>query len=140
MHRICVFLLILSAAPQALEARASERARSKADAWVGREASELLMQLRVDGGRVRIDEIEATGETTYTWSSWNPAWVEEINDVELAPIGAGLMQQSVYTEEVQHAASHRCDVTFFADVDGIVRKWEFTGSRCGTDIQAPKGR
>ena len=62
MHRICVFLLILSAAPQALEARASERARSKADAWVGREASELLMQLRVDGGRVRIDEIEATGD------------------------------------------------------------------------------
>ncbi len=39
-------------------------ATAKADAWIGRDAADLLTQLRVDGGRVRIEEIESTGETT----------------------------------------------------------------------------
>ena len=37
-------------------AQADRRAKGKADEWIGRDASELLLQLRVDGGRVEITE------------------------------------------------------------------------------------
>ena len=32
--------------------------------------------MRVDGGRVDIDEDDATGETKYTWHTWSDAWVQ----------------------------------------------------------------
>ena len=126
----------------------SKRADSKADAWVGRDASDLLMQLRVDGGRVSIFENEETGETSYTWSTWNPAWTEEVvtgvdtHVVGVVGLAGGAMMpitnQTVYTKDVHHDATHRCDLTFFADQDGIVTRWSYTGTRCGTDIAKPK--
>lgn len=134
MLLIGVLLVMVGAVAQAQ----GGRARSKADAWIGKDASALLMQLRVDGGSVQIDEIDATNETSYTWTTSNAAWTEEINDVHTAPIGPGLMQQTVSTTEVHHAATHRCTLTFFADADGIVRRWAAEGSRCGTDVLAPK--
>jgi hypothetical protein len=155
-------LALLAAAGMATQAPAQggKRARNKADAWIGRDASELLLQLRVDGGRVDIEEDDATGETRYTWRTWNPAWVETVTtggDLSFGGPGAGggtmvgmapgagpnapgtpVFQSPTHTYQVQHAATHRCDVTFFADADGIVARWEFTGSNCSNDIRAPK--
>ena len=37
-------------------AQNDRRAKGKADEWIGRDASDLLLQLRVDGGRVEISE------------------------------------------------------------------------------------
>lgn len=136
----------------------ADRAKSKADAWIGKDASELLLQLRVDGGQVDIQEDDATGETRYTWSTWNPAWVETrvsgggLSYGNGAPgstlvgvtqggngvAGAPIYQAPSQVDYVQHAATHRCDVTFFANADGIVVRWEFTGAACGRDIRAPK--
>ena len=70
--------ILLLCASFACNAAESRRANAKADAWLGKDASELLMQLRVDGGRVQINENDATNETSYTWSTWNPAWNEEV--------------------------------------------------------------
>lgn len=117
---------------------AQGRTKAKADAWLGRDASELLLQLRVDGGSVHIAEIDATNETSYTWTTANPAWVEEVNDVQTAPAGPGLMRQTVTTTDIHHAATHRCTLTFYADIDGIIRRWEAEGRRCGSDTIAPK--
>ena len=148
--------LVLSAA-SSLEA--AERGKSKADAWIGRDASALLLQLRVDGGRVDIDEDDATGETKYTWHTWNDAWVEtrtsggglsygnpsEAGSVMVGETqggggvaGAPIYRAPTYSTSIQHASTHRCDVTFVADADGIVRRWQFEGSACGSDIKAPK--
>ena len=126
----------------------SKRADSKADAWIGKDASDLLMQLRVDGDRVNIVENEETGETSYTWSTWNPAWTEEVvTGVDTQVVGmvglAGgavmpITNQTVYTKDVHHDATHRCDLTFFANQDGTITKWSYTGKRCGADIAKPK--
>ena len=157
-----VWTLLVAAAAFAGEglAQGSTRGRSKADAWVGRDASELLLQLRVDGGRVDIDENDETGETSYAWRTWNPAWTETVttggglsyggpgaaggNMVGMAP-GAGrgapgvpVFQAPTETHHVDHAATHRCDVTFYASAEGIVTRWEFTGQNCKQDIRAPK--
>lgn len=136
----------------------SKHATTKADAWIGKDAGELLLQLRVDGGRVDINENDATGETSYTWSSWNPAWTEEVvtggglsyggpsgagsQMVGVTPGGNGVAGAPIFraptqSHYVDHPATHRCDVTFYADMDGIVTRWEYTGSACARDIKRP---
>lgn len=115
----------------------SKRATAKADAWIGKDASELLLQLRVDDGRVQIREIEETGETAYTWSTWNQAWTETVmTGSELTP--GPVLTQTIYTQDVHHDATHRCDITFYADSEGVVRRWEYNGKSCGADIAKPK--
>ncbi|WP_242101378.1 MULTISPECIES: hypothetical protein [unclassified Lysobacter] len=142
--RIVMYAAMLLFCAGHATAQGSRRANARADAWLGRDAGELLLQLRVDGDRVQITENDESGETAYTWSTWNPAWTEEVvTAVDTRPIGATaggglLLGQTVYTEDVHHAATHRCDVTFFADSDGVIRRWEYTGNRCTWDIQKPK--
>lgn len=131
---IALALLLNSSASQA----GSKRANRKADAWIGRDASDLLMQLRVDGGRVNIVEDEETGETSYTWSTWNPAWTEEVvTGVDTQYMGP-VINQTIYTADVHHDATHRCDLTFFANQEGIVTRWSYIGDGCGADIAKPK--
>ncbi len=136
---------------------AKDRAGAKADAWLGRDASELLLELRVDGGRVDIEEDDETGETRYTWSTWNPAYRQEVvtggglsygnpnggQMVGMTQGSAGVASVPVFqapTESyyVDHPATHRCDVTFHADADGVITRWEYTGASCAQDIQKPK--
>ncbi|MCD9033334.1 hypothetical protein LDO32_16585 [Luteimonas sp. Y-2-2-4F] len=145
--RIALAPLLLFAGLLAAGDCAAQRARSKADAWIGRDAGELLMQLRVDGGRVQIDELDETGETRYTWSSWNPAWTETVttggNVIGMHPGGPGVAPTPIFdgpaqSHEVHHDATHRCDISFFADAEGIVSRWEYTGSNCNRDIKRPR--
>lgn len=128
------------------QARESRGATTRADAWVGRDAGDLLLQLRVDGGRVRIIEDDEAGETHYVWSSWNPAWTETVTTgggvVGMVPGGRGFAPTPIFgaTEqhEIHHEATHRCDVTFTADLEGIVQRWEYTGRNCRQDIRRPR--
>lgn len=134
----------------AAHAAGSKRANAKADAWLGRDASELLLQLRVDGGRVEIVENDDTGETSYTWSTWNPAWTETVVTGGGMSAGTGsgpvvgvhngtpLYQNPTHTHYVEHEATHRCDITFHASMEGIVTRWEYIGGQCARDIAKPK--
>lgn len=142
----------------AAHAAGSKRANAKADAWLGRDASELLLQLRVDGGRVDIVENDETGETSYTWSTWNPAWRETVVTggelsygsggpgatlVGVTPGGNGVAGAPIYraptqTHYVEHEATHRCDITFHANMEGIISRWEYVGDACVHDIARPK--
>lgn len=127
----------------------SRMANANANAWIGRDAGDLLTQLRVDGGRVRIEEIEETGETTYTWTTQNAAYTEtrvsgggmgdQMNvfaNPQLLNAFAAPPVREVKT--IQHAATDRCQVTFFADMDGIVTRWTYDGPACRFDIKRPK--
>lgn len=148
---------IAVAAATAGSAMAKDRAAARADAWLGRDASDLLMELRVDGGRVDIVEDDATGETSYTWSTWNPAYRETVvtggglsygapnggQIVGMTTASPGVASAPIYqaptqTHYVDHDATHRCDVTFHADADGIITRWEYTGASCSSDIQKPR--
>lgn len=130
-------------------AGSEKRAAAKADAWLGRDASELLLQLRVDGGRVQINESEDSDETSYTWETWNSEYTEKVvtgvdrqiigmtqggNGVAATPI----FNETVYTQDVYHPATHRCDITFYADAEGIIRRWAYVGNACRYDIAKPK--
>lgn len=122
-------------------AQTSGRAKSKADEWIGRDASDLLLQLRVDGGRVQITEDDEAGQTHYTWSTINPAWIETWTtggNVVGISYGAPMYDGPVQVHERHHEATHRCSITFIADMEGIVRKWEMNGSACGSDVKRPK--
>ncbi len=42
------------------------------------------------------------------------------------------------TTTIEHAATSRCQVTFFADMDGIVSRWKYDGPACRFDIKKPR--
>ncbi|MDR7191800.1 hypothetical protein [Luteimonas terrae] len=124
----------------------SAGAHAKAGAWVGRDASALLMELRVDGGRIQIDEDDATLETRYTWRTVTPAWTERIHVSGGELIGVTVrnnVHMPHYTpiiyDEVDHPEKHRCDITYVADREGVVRRFELKGPDCDEDVVGPKG-
>lgn len=119
---------------------------SKAGAWVGRDASDLLMELRVDGGRVQIDEDDATMETRYTWRTVTPAWTERVHVsggefmfMESTGNGQRPVFAPIVYDEIDHPEKHRCDVTYIADREGVVRRFELKGPECDADVVGPKG-
>ena len=118
----------------------------KAGAWVGRDASDLLMELRVDGGRVQIDEDDATMETRYTWRTVTPAWTERVHVsggefmfMESTGNGQRPVFAPIVYDEIDHPEMHRCDVTYIADREGVVRRFEINGPECDADVVGPKG-
>ena len=140
---IALFLLFTSSAVQATGL--GQPARAKAEAWVGRDASDLLMQLRVDGGRVRIQEDDRTLETRYTWSTNTPAWTEKVYVSGGELLGVRIQNNAHIPEYaptvydlVDHPVEHRCDVTYIADSEGVVRRWEHAGPHCDDDIVGPR--
>ncbi len=122
-------------------AQADRRAQGKADEWIGRDASDLLLQLRVDGGRVEITEDDQAGETRYSWATINPAWTETWTtggNVVGISYGAPIYDSPVQVHERHHDATHRCTITFIADLEGIIRRWEMHGNACRSDVRRPK--
>lgn len=125
------------------ESTASARAQS----WVGQDASQLLMALRVDGGRVKIEEDNATMETRYIWRTVTPAWTERIHvsGGELVHVHVrGNVHIPEYTpivyDEIDHPEMHRCDVTYVADREGVVQRFDLSGPDCDADVVGRKGR
>ena len=121
-------------------AQADRRAKGKADEWIGRDASDLLLQLRVDGGRVEITEDDDAGETHYTWSTINPAWIETWT--EQGPLQGVHRGVPIFgpgqQHERYHEATHRCTITFIADLEGIIQGWKMHGESCRSDVKKPK--
>lgn len=121
-------------------AQNDRRAKGKADEWIGRDASDLLLQLRVDGGRVEISEDDEAGETHYSWSTINPAWIEtwtEQGQFMGTERGVPIFGPG-QTYEYYHEATHRCTITFIADLEGIIQGWKMHGNACRSDVRRPK--
>lgn len=139
-------LLIASAAAPCL-AQADTRADAAARAWLGRDAGDLLLVLRVDGG-VDVMEDEATGETAYRFVSRGPSkrsWVSVGTQMGVAMTPtAGSRGQAVAVAAPMDTGYYayapgdlRCDITFHADRGSRIARWEYRGGKCARDIEAP---
>ncbi|NIJ70132.1 hypothetical protein [Xanthomonas sp. 60] len=140
----CAVLLPCLACTAAGASELGAEARAKAHAWLGRDASELLLQLRVDGGRVQIVEDEQTQQTRYTWSTNTPAWTERVRVSGGDLLGVTVQNNvqiphftPIVYDEIHHPLKHRCDITYIADSEGVIRQWDYSGTECDQDIVGP---
>jgi hypothetical protein len=100
-----------------------------AKSWLGHDASALLMQWPVDSG-YRAFEVDATGETGYSWdfgrneSSYTDYWQSA------SPAGPGIVAVEQHSEKVVVPRQYHCGVTFYANADGIISRYEYGGPQC----------
>jgi len=101
-----------------------------ANSWLGHDASELLVQWPVDAG-FSTYEVEKTGETGYKWTFGVPAhsYTQTIFDGQ-QQIDVNVIQQNYHEELVDVAAKYECFVTFIANAEGIITRYEYNGSKC----------
>ena len=130
-----VFLVICV---PALAQDADKKTSAVANAWLGRDASDLLLQWPVDRGFSSYED-EASGETIYSWVFG----IDEHNETRTYQTGqqmVGMMQgqgvsmpiyQPTYASEVVRvAAQTHCVISFTADIDGVISKYVYNGVKC----------
>jgi hypothetical protein len=118
----------------------SKGASAVADAWLGHDASELLMQWPVDRGFTQ-EELPG-GETAYSYGFGTPEehWTESVTNA-VGQVGNTMIME---TQAVPHykAAEHHCTVTFYANKEGIISRYEYDGVKCQPYMKSwgrPKG-
>ncbi|WP_368312829.1 hypothetical protein [Luteibacter sp. CQ10] len=104
-------------------------ASAVADAWIGHEASDLLMQWPVDRGFQQTEL--GDGVTAYEYHFGTEAYhaVGSNTTLGAGPTPGGVMQTVSYYDYWVPAQTH-CVVVFFANRDGIIDNYKFNGSKC----------
>lgn len=113
----------------------SKASSAVADSWLGHDASELLVQWPVDRGFTSY-EVSDTKETAYEYNFGTEAY--SYDSSYTAPVGQTgnvLVMQTNY-EHHDVAAQHHCTVTFFANADGIISRYEYDGEKCAPYIRS----
>jgi len=126
-------LAVLGAAPPAsadMFGSPEEVARS----WVGHDASELMMQWPVDRGLYTSENTE-THETAYTYNFGIDAHYRTDYWTTDGPLmgvdhGTPLYRQEEHSQTTFVPTEHHCEVTFVANADGIITRYDFAGSKC----------
>ncbi|KAB7767519.1 hypothetical protein CKY51_11420 [Xanthomonas maliensis] len=122
-----------------------------AKAWLGHDASELMLQWPVDRG-LYISENVQTQETAYTYNFGIPAhyrtdyWVEQgpmVGVVQGGGVATPIFSQELHSSKTFVPQEDHCEVTFVADAQGIISRYDFAGSKCKPYIRGwgrPKKR
>jgi hypothetical protein len=139
----CVALLGLAVSFSAHATNAYSKASTAvADSWLGHDASELLVQWPVDRGFSSY-EVSKTGETAYEYNFGSEAYsYDSSNTQAVGQMGNTLILQTT-NEHHDVAAEHHCTVTFYANADGIISRYEYDGVKCAPYIRSwgrPKNR
>lgn len=106
-----------------------------ADSWIGKDASELLMQWPVDAGFGQTED-DKTGETLYTYNFGTDAYSYDdpiYGQQYLVGVDRGhpIYQTPVVGyERINVPAVHHCTVIFGANSDGIIHRYAYNGWRC----------
>ncbi|WP_426702126.1 hypothetical protein ACPPVV_03680 [Rhodanobacter sp. Col0626] len=106
-----------------------------AESWIGHDASVLLTQWPVDSG-FTTSEVTKTNETAYSYTFGQDAYVHSYDVSDgWAPVGTGpqgelVMQESLHTEREYVPQKIDCTITFYADEQGIIRRYEYDGNAC----------
>ncbi|PPT27246.1 hypothetical protein [Xanthomonas arboricola] len=138
-------LVLLTTAPQA-SADIFGTAEDVARSWIGHDASELMMQWPVGKGLYTSENTE-TQETAYTYNFGIEAhyrtnyWTTQGGIIGTVGGGNGvaatpIFQENQQSEEVFVPAEHHCEITFVADSDGIITRYDFAGSKCNDHVRS----
>lgn len=145
-------LVLLAAAGAHAQSQSSSAEQRKLDAWIGKDASQLLLEWRVDGRHLNVRENDDTGDTYYTFTFRNPAWRERVQvgtQTQMVGMTPGSFAGNQVTSMVpvhqttpiyemrHHPESTRCTVLFRADYEGVINYWAYEGT-CNRDTQAPR--
>lgn len=117
-----------------------------ARSWLGHDAAELMMQWPVDRGLYTSENTE-THETAYTYNFGTEAhyrtdyWTEQGGVIGMAPGGNGVAPTPIFEQNQRSQttfvpAEHHCEITFVADADGIITRYDFAGSKCQPYIRS----
>lgn len=106
-----------------------------ANSWIGHNASELLTQWPVDSG-FNMSEIPKTNETAYSYNFGIRAHINTYNVEDgMEPVGTDatgglIMAEKYHTEKEYVQQKIVCDVTFYANAQGIITHYEYRGTTC----------
>lgn len=118
-----------------------------ARSWLGHDASELMMQWPVDRGLYTSENTE-TRETAYTYNFGTEAhyrtdyWTTQGQLIGVDR-GTPIYQQDQHSQTSFVPAEHHCEITFVANAEGIITRYDFAGSKCKPYIRSwgrPKNR
>lgn len=143
IHFVPVALLAFAVSTPGLAVNAYSKASSAvADSWLGHDASELLVQWPVDRGFSSY-EISKSNETAYEYNFGSEAY--SYDSTRSQAVGEMNNQLIIETTSEHHdvPAEHHCTVTFFANADGIISRYEYDGVKCAPYIRSwgrPKNR
>jgi hypothetical protein len=114
-----------------------------ADSWLGHDASELLTQWPVDKG-YRTYELDSSNETAYSFNFGIDAYSysHDVYDGQQM-VGPGIIQQNYHEEVVNVPRQDHCFITFYANAEGIIARYEYSGIKCRPYLKSwgrPKGK
>lgn len=114
-----------------------------ADSWLGHDASELLTQWPIDKGYSTY-ELEKSNETAYSFNFGINAYsyTHDVYDGQQM-VGPGIIQQNYHEETVNVPKQDHCFITFYANADGIIARYEYSGVKCRPYLKSwgrPKGK
>ncbi|WP_254460614.1 hypothetical protein [Xanthomonas sacchari] len=111
-----------------------------ARSWVGHDAGELMLQWPVDRG-LYVSENPETNETAYTYNFGIEAhyrtdyWTTQ--GAVIGQVGGGngvaptpVFQQELHSQTTFVPTQYHCEVTFVANAEGIITRYDFAGSKC----------
>lgn len=101
-----------------------------AESWLGHDASELLVQWPVDKG-YRTYELESSNETAYSFYFGVDAYsyTHDVYDGQQM-VAPNVIQQNYHQETVNVPRQDHCFITFYADAEGIISRYEYNGVKC----------
>lgn len=114
-----------------------------ADSWLGHDASELLTQWPVDKG-YRTYELDSSNETAYSFNFGIDAYSysHDVYDGQQM-VGPNIIQQNYHEEVVNVPKQDHCFITFYANAEGIIARYEYSGVKCRPYLKSwgrPKGK
>ncbi|WNL46989.1 hypothetical protein RKE25_04945 [Dyella sp. BiH032] len=101
-----------------------------AESWLGHDASELLTQWPIDKG-YRTYELESSNETAYSFYFGIDAYSysHDVYDGQQM-VAPGVIQQNYHEEVVNVPRQDHCFITFYANAEGIIARYEYSGVKC----------
>lgn len=135
----CLLLALLLPLSALAQSRGTD---AVADSWIGRDASELLVQWPIDRGFYTSEDAQ-TGETAYSFNFGAAAYSYNKPVGSTVAPGPGGLTQTYYYETVNVAAQHHCEIVFYANADGIITRYAYDSRLCRRYVRSwgrPKGR
>ena len=114
-----------------------------AESWLGHDASELLTQWPIDKGYMTY-ELDKTNETAYSFYFGVDAYsyTRDVFDGQQM-VAPGIIEQSYHQEVVNVPRQDHCFITFFANAEGVIARYQYSGFKCRPYLKSwgrPKNR